>query len=775
MPLDGEQQILWEFPVGGVSSNYAHADQPANTSPDCLNVLPYDLRTGRARGGCRPGTGRLHAAPLSASAVTAFHTVRRPLSGINPQPEDVLYDTAFAATPVGGKLAVAEAATWRVDYLAIPGYADSAKLVGKAGGGGIEGVKLPAGGGTFGAEKYAVYVPTLTLGRRFTLRATVRASDATLPSTQADGDYSHPGTGGITVNERVNGLVWAYDGNDASPHMLVAEMNEGYCRVLARVKESGSINTVPLGYFQFAPALADAQHALEVRVDGTNVKLLVDGVQRIEANVATPALTAAQLASVTGPANARVGFFTSTISGESTLPGTLPGVYAWSASASGSLANYTEVLTLAAAGADLYAGAPSAMALLNGGAALVDPQSRPALATLDGFGYVVDGTGRPRRIDLASRSVVPFAETAGVAPADCRAACSWRGRLVLAGDGANPQNFYMSAAGDALNWDYGAGGPATAVAGNAAAGGVGRIGEPIQALIPFQDDQLVIGCDRSTYVVRGDLADGGSIDFLSTAVGVAGPTAWTRDPSGNVYFVGTGGFYRIDAGGGAVGESLARGKLDSFFKAIDFGNHYVTCVWDSDRQGCWIFVTRVNTGQSDHLWYDARTEGFFPQRFPDAQGPVAAAWYGGESENERYVLLGGRDGFIRSTNVVNRRDDGVTIPQHVFLTPRVPSGDLLETKALGVDVVGGELRVGDDPSSWNLNVYLQAADDVLAAVAAPARTFGFNLPDPGRRPLRRCRLRGVAFAVLVENANDGDYFSFERIVVRTLPGGRSRP
>ena len=43
------------FPVGGLNRRYAYRQQPPYTTPDCLNMRPFDVIEGRERGGSRPG------------------------------------------------------------------------------------------------------------------------------------------------------------------------------------------------------------------------------------------------------------------------------------------------------------------------------------------------------------------------------------------------------------------------------------------------------------------------------------------------------------------------------------------------------------------------------------------------------------------------------------------------------------------------------------------------------------------------------------------------
>ena len=48
----------FSFPVKGYDENWAYKAQPEGTTPDCLNVRPYDVIAQRLRGGSRPGLSK---------------------------------------------------------------------------------------------------------------------------------------------------------------------------------------------------------------------------------------------------------------------------------------------------------------------------------------------------------------------------------------------------------------------------------------------------------------------------------------------------------------------------------------------------------------------------------------------------------------------------------------------------------------------------------------------------------------------------------------------
>jgi hypothetical protein len=74
------------FPVGGVVKRYGYQSQPPYTTPDALNVRPYDTIEGRERGGSRPGLVKAFVGQLgTGSPVQLLTSVVTVDSSGNPQ------------------------------------------------------------------------------------------------------------------------------------------------------------------------------------------------------------------------------------------------------------------------------------------------------------------------------------------------------------------------------------------------------------------------------------------------------------------------------------------------------------------------------------------------------------------------------------------------------------------------------------------------------------------------------------------------------------------
>lgn len=171
--------------------------------------------------------------------------------------------------------------------------------------------------------------------------------------------------------------------------------------------------------------------------------------------------------------------------------------------------------------------------------------------------------------------------------------CTYRGRLVLGNQGAtgNPQEWIMSRVLNIDDWNVAKRDPAAAVAGSSSST-AGQVGEPITALVPISDDLLLFGADHSLWMLSGDPGFGGVITPVNRGVGMFGPNSWALDPDRDLYFVGTGGFFRLRRAGFQV-ENLSLAKLDDYFNGLVRGTHFVRCEWDRERHGCWIFATHA--------------------------------------------------------------------------------------------------------------------------------------------------------------------------------------
>ena len=135
-------------------------------------------------------------------------------------------------------------------------------------------------------------------------------------------------------------------------------------------------------------------------------------------------------------------------------------------------------------------------------------------------------------------------------PTNAQIVCNYRGRVMLAGDTTDPNQWYMPRMGNPWDWAYTALDAQSAVSGEA--GPMGKAADIIKALIPYKDDYAIIGGEHTMTVMRGDPCDSGSLDTIDETIGIFGSKSWCFDGEGNLYFWGTGGIYKMPYGFGQV-------------------------------------------------------------------------------------------------------------------------------------------------------------------------------------------------------------------------------
>lgn len=245
----------------------------------------------------------------------------------------------------------------------------------------------------------------------------------------------------------------------------------------------------------------------------------------------------------------------------------------------------------------------------------------------------------------------------GTMPSKAYLGCLYSGRCILAGNPDYPHQWYMSRVANPWDWLYTENDPISAVAGNNS--DAGEIGDIIRCLIPYKDDYLIFGCANSIHVLRGDPAAGGSRDAVDLTVGMFGSHSWCFDGSGNLYFWGTGGIYKLASNFESMEKltSLTLPKLISDEEA-DPTTHLITMGYDRKREGLFISVTKVADGTNSCYWYDLKLKGFCPETYPEECGAYSLFYYNANDSDYKDLLIGCKDGYIRKFDD-NAKDDDI--------------------------------------------------------------------------------------------------------------------
>lgn len=323
----------------------------------------------------------------------------------------------------------------------------------------------------------------------------------------------------------------------------------------------------------------------------------------------------------------------------------------------------------------------------------------------------------------SDNTVRQWIATAGTLPVDSgnnkpRLIATWRGCIVLAGLLLDPQNWFISRVRDPFNFDYAPPEPsqADAVAGNNARQGL--IGDVVTGIIPYSDDILIWGGDGSIHEMRGDPRAGGEIVMRTNAIGMAWGQAWCQDPMGTIYFLSnrTGAYRYIP---GQQPERIT-GPIENLLQTIDTGTYGVRLAWEDRFQAVVMFVTPlVAPGPTTHYAFEPRTGAWWPMKFKDSgMDPLCCCVSDGNDPNDRLLLLGCQDGYVRVLDPDAEDDDGQPIESEVWIGPLLTS----YYDEVFVQELQGVLAEGSGTVTWAVHIG-RTAEEALNSVAVKTGTW----------------------------------------------------
>tara|TARA_R110001599_G_scaffold58318_5_gene160785 strand:+ start:3655 stop:6747 length:3093 start_codon:yes stop_codon:yes gene_type:complete len=353
--------------------------------------------------------------------------------------------------------------------------------------------------------------------------------------------------------------------------------------------------------------------------------------------------------------------------------------------------------------------------------------------------------------------------------ARCPIIATWLGRIVLAGKADDSQNWFMSAVGDPLDWDYLTGSDETGAVKGSSTRQFGEMASAITALIPFSGTKLLIGGISSMHMLTGDpLWADTQQHALSWDVGIVGPEAWCYGPGNSVYFMGENGLYVLMPNDYDISQTdrLSAGKFDKTFAGVNFDSASTMLAYDHEKHGVHIFVTPSNQQVSavGHYYYDRRSDSFWNMEYPAVVGPTAVYDFKSQSPGARRILLGGFDGHIRSFSETAKTDDGTAIDSYVWLGP-IQTTSTREAKLTNLIAVL-------DRESADVNYSIHVADSVEEAKQSEA--VHSSTWSSGRNGAHRMRARGSAIFIKLYNNSSNLPWVYERLTAMLAVAGKVR-
>ena len=238
----------------------------------------------------------------------------------------------------------------------------------------------------------------------------------------------------------------------------------------------------------------------------------------------------------------------------------------------------------------------------------------------------------------------------GTAPTNCGLVWVHQDRLALAGKSDAPHQIFMSAVGDATNWDYTdvtSGGAWT----NTGSEG-GQLGDAITGAINHNSNVSLIGSLRSIYAVVGNPRVGGT-RRVSSSIGPLSNNAWCKglDDSGanHTYMMTYDGLYVIPSGDYSAPQGISRRKIPNELIGVSPAAGDKCCIgFDSQWKGIYITVD-PNSGSDVNYFYHIPTDSWWPLELPITPH-VYATFPALQSSTKSAILPIGSGGSIRQFN-----------------------------------------------------------------------------------------------------------------------------
>lgn len=367
--------------------------------------------------------------------------------------------------------------------------------------------------------------------------------------------------------------------------------------------------------------------------------------------------------------------------------------------------------------------------------------------------------------DPKKGTVEPWkAKGAAEIPRRFKLMASWRDRIVVARTPDSPTNWFMSAQGDPYDFDTS---PPVLTVQSAVSGtgprGPGQSPDIINALIPFSDDLMLFGCDRTIQRLTGDPLAAGDFDLVSDQVGVAFGSAWTKDWRGVIYFLGSrGGIFAMP--GGSQPERISHHRIERRLQEIDLSRFRVHLAYDYETDGLMVLqISLVGSGIASRGWfYDTKNGSWWEDDYTvtDVQ-PSAAAVIDGDRPDDRVLALGCEDGYVRKVDRLAPDDDGAPIDSEVWwLMPTSPTFD----GRFGYP----KFVLAGDQGGATVSMHYASSADARPIEVGRARI------EPGLNPALPIRARGGAVWLSLRNSAAGERWAFEEASIRASRSSRRR-
>ncbi len=360
------------------------------------------------------------------------------------------------------------------------------------------------------------------------------------------------------------------------------------------------------------------------------------------------------------------------------------------------------------------------------------------------------------------------AEGAGKIPYGAKLACVFAGCIVLGRTADDPHNFHLSERGNPDGWDTDPSviTPLSAFSGNSTGNLNFRKNDLVNCLIPARDDLLIIGGDQSITRLSGHPGTGGQLDNISTSEGLAFGDAYCVGPGGTVFAKTiNGGVLRL-APNGAM-DRISLRSIERRLQDVDLTEYDIRMAWNFRREGLHVVQVPKGIGKRivEHWFWDAKEGGWWPDEMSVTMiQPTSLGVFDGDHPDDRTVVMGCEDGFIRYESEDAKNDGGHRIESEIVFGPLVPDG-------------AGRARfshVEPTLSSFGDSAEVQVFTDDVADIIAGKDPVYKGTAGPGFKGYNMLQAAGNQAWIKLRNAADDEAWSLESLFVRARMVGKRR-
>ena len=708
-------KMKFSFPVLGLNKRLPHGAQPENTTPAARNVRPDDSFERRERGGSRPALKKAHPEQVSggSSPGSLLSTLRyitppgstviekvvasangevwwgdTPLEKITNAPANILTDNhtimaaeqdeklyiadydvplvigsdlSISTKAAAGQSVVSTDSTFVTDSVS----ADIHDLAVESAGEVTNEVQTVTvtGNPTSGSYKLSFMgavtnsldeaIPAATLQRELEALKTIQTGNVTC----AGGD--HPGTP-ITVT-----FVNKFKGWDAPMILLDTNALSGGSSPTVTITETtkGASGLAETSVYKITnrqnETTLDLQHSPDVTEGADNLKFRIQRAPKVldpEGKVTGEV----QTVQITGTPDG--GTFRLTFRGQQTA------ARAWNIAPS---ALETALEALSTIGADNVVCGGTADALPDTAMTVTFQEDLVGIdvpmMTLSNNSLTGGSTPSVTITETTKGGLFPdvykwvASPGKGFVPLGSRFVAAWRSRMVMVDEGS-PHILRMSRMFDPHDWLTSDDISDATRPFMFSVGTAGVMGEPIISVIPWSDNCLIVFTESSTWVLRGDPAEGGELLRLDADIGIVGPMAWCMIEKHHAIFLSHDGVYAMLGKCGTPPISLSREKLPA-----DLLNETDEIILENDIHGRGFYIIRsAASGAKTHYFADFKTTpkgdkfdlALFEETFGDLDHePVSVHQRRGYTSSTSWTLFGCRDGYVRSHDPDTAQDD----------------------------------------------------------------------------------------------------------------------